>query len=414
MRNKALATKADIDRTGGMTMEDPKQRLVTSVSTAELERRWRAAREVMRDRRVDFLLMRQDEEYFGGYVRWFTGIAPRHSYPFTVIFPIDDEMWTISSSPPTSPGPPEWAVRGVKKRLGAPYYPSLRFTSTYDAELAVGILQEKKRGKIGIVGKCFFHVPFYEYLTKHLPGATFIDVTDPIDYLKAIKSPEEIEMIKRTAEIQDAALDHVRQKIRPGIRDLDILAEADYISTKLGSTRLQVLISSYRPGEQPMGFMGRHYMNRVLTEGDHVVVLVEGNGPGGYYTEIARVFSLGEPAQEAKDAFACAVEAQKLTLSLLKPGANPKDIWDANNEFLQKKGSGPEGRLYAHGEGYELVERPAIRYDEPMRIQADMNIAVHPVWKSSRVWTTLCDNYLVTGTGVGPCLHKTPKDIIIL
>jgi Xaa-Pro aminopeptidase len=323
-------------------------------------------------------------------------------------------MTTIASAPPNQPRPPEWAVRGVKRRLGAPYYPSLHYTSTYDAELAVGALKEKKNAKIGIVGMSSLHVPFYEYVTQHLPGATFVDVTDPIDYLKAIKSPEEIEMIKRTAEIQDAALEHVRQKIRPGLRDLDILAEADWASTRLGSTRLQVLISSYHPGEQPIGFMGRHYMNRIVREGDHVVVLIEGNGPGGYYTEIARVFSLGEPAEEAKDAYACVLEAQKLTLCALKPGANPKEIWDANNEFLQKKGSGPEGRLYAHGEGYELVERPAIRYDEPMKIQAGMNIAVHPVWKSSSVWTTLCDNYLVMENGVGPCLHKTPKDIIIL
>lgn len=395
-------------------MEDPKKRLVPSVSSGELERRWRAAREMMQDRKINFLLMRQDEEYYCGYVRWFTGITPRHSYPFNVIFPIDDEMTTISSSPPAAPGPPEWAVRGVKRRLGAPYYPSLHYTGTYDAELAVGILKERKGATIGIVGKSFFHVPFYEYVTAHLPGATFVDVTDPIDHLKAIKSPEEIEMIKRTAEIQDAALDHVRQKITPGLRDLDILAEADYVSTKLGSTRMQVLVSSYHPGEQPMGFQGRHYMNRVLREGDHVVVLLEGNGPGGFYTEIARVFSLGEPAPEAKEAFAHALEAQELTLRLLKPGANPKDVWDANNEFLQKKGYAPEGRLYAHGEGYEMVERPAIRYDEPMKIQAGMNIAVHPVVKNSRLWTTLCDNYLVTENGVGPCLHKTPKEIIIV
>jgi len=395
-------------------LEDPKERLVASVSAGEMERRWRAARDIMQDRKVDVLLMRQDEEYFGGYVRWFSGLVPRHSYPLTVIFPIDDEMTTITSSPPAAPGPPEWAVRGVKKRLGAPFYPSYHYTNTYDAELAVGVLKERKGATIGIVGMSSLHVPFYLYLTQHLPGVTFVDVTDPIDYLKAIKSPEEIEMIKGTAALQDAALDYVRQKIKPGLRDVDIHAEAEYVSTKLGCTRLQVLISSYHPGEQPMGFMGRHYANRVLRAGDHAVVLLEGNGPGGYYTEIARVFSLGEPTQEAKDMYAHVLEAQALTLKMLKPGATPKDIWDANNAFLQKIGSGPEGRLYAHGEGYELVERPAIRYDEPMKVQAGMNIAVHPVGKNSRVWTTLCDNYLVTENGVGPCLHKTPKEIIIV
>jgi Xaa-Pro aminopeptidase len=395
-------------------MEDPKDRLVTSVSKGELERRWKAAREVMRDRKVDFLVMRQDEEYYGGYVRWFSAVVARHGYPFTVIFPVDDEITTIASAPFGQGKPPEWAVHGVKERLGAPYYPSFYYTNTQDAELAVGVLGKKKGATIGFVGMSSLHVPFYDYVTKHLPGATFVDLTDSIDYLKAIKSPEEIELIKGTAALQDEALEYVRQRIKPGMKDLDINAEADYISTKLGSTRLQVLISSYHPGEEPMGFMGRHFMNRTVREGDQLVVLLEGNGPGGYYTEIARVFSLGEPTQEAKEGFAIALKAQELTLSMLKPGANPKDIWDANNEFLKKNGSGPEGRLYAHGEGYELVERPAIRYDEPMKVQAGMNLAVHPVWKDKRVWITLCDNYMVTENGVSPCLHKTPKEIIIL
>ena len=394
-------------------MEDPKQRLTTIIPDVELERRWKAAREMMRDLKIDALLMRNDEEYFGGYVRWFTDIPARHSYPFTVIFPLDDGMSTISSSPPAEPSPKEWAVRGVKRRLGAPYYPSLHYTSTYDAELAVGILKEKKGATIGLVGKSFFHVPFYEYLTKNLQGYKFVDVTDQIDQMKAIKSPEEIKLIRRTAALQDAVIQHIKEKIQPGLRDLDLFAEAHYVATKQGMERGQVLISSYTPGD-PSGFQQRHFMNRVLKKGDIFTMLVEGNGPGGFYTEIARVFSLGKPSQELQDLYSNVLEAQALTLKLLRPGAIPKEIWDANNEFLQKKGYPPEGRLYAHGEGYELVERPAIRYDEPMNIEAGMNIAVHPVGKTKQLWAMVCDNYLITETGVSACLHKTPKDIIAI
>jgi len=397
------------------TMEDPKERLMTVISEGELERRWKAARDMMRDLKIDFLMIRNDEEYFGGYVRWFTDIPARHSYPFTVIFPIDDEMSTISSSPPApaDPFPKEWAVRGVKRRLGAPYYPSLHYTSTYDAELAVKVLKERKGATIGLVGRSFFHVPFYEYLTKNLQGHQLIDVTDQIDRMKAVKSLEEIQMIKRTAQLQDSVMEHLKKVIKPGLRDLDIYAEAHYSATRQGMERGQVLIGSYSPGD-PHPFQQRHFMNRALKQGDISVTLLEGNGPGGFYTEIARVFSLGKPSRELQDAFADALEAQKVTLNLLKPGANPKDIWDANNEFLQKKGYPPEGRLYAHGEGYELVERPAIRYDEPMKIGASMNIAVHPSVRSKTVWVMVCDNYLITETGVSPCLHKTPKEIIVV
>jgi Xaa-Pro aminopeptidase len=396
-------------------MEDSRERLVTCISDAELERRWKAAREMMKGNGLDFLLMRNDEEYFGGYVKWFTDIPARHSYPFTVIFPVDDEMTTITSSPPApaDPYPKEWAVRGVKRRLGAPYYPSLSYTSTYDAELAVQTLKGKKRATIGLVGRATLHLGFYEYLVKELPGFRFVDATDQIDRFKAIKSPEEMALIKGTAKIQDEALAQVEKMIKPGVRDVDIYAEAHHAMSVRGSERCQVLISSYTPG-QPVGFQQRHFMNRMIKERDCVTVLIEGNGPGGYYTEIARTFVLGKPSQEMEEVFGNILEAQQRTLDMLKPGMDPKEIWNAHNALMDEMGYPRAGRMYAHGEGYELVERPAIRYDEPMKIQARMNITAHPTGKTKNVWLNVCDNYLVTETGVSACLHKTPKELIVV
>jgi Xaa-Pro aminopeptidase len=152
----------------------------------------------------------------------------------------------------------------------------------------------------------------------------------------------------------------------------------------------------------------------MIRDGDQVSVLLEVNGPGGFYTELGRVFLIGTPSQELQDALGIAKEAQEVTLKMLRPGASPKDIWNANNEFLQKKGYLPELRLYAHGQGYDLVERPLIRYDEPMKIQEGMNITIHPGATNATVWITVCDNYIITKSGVSECLHKTPKEIIIV
>ena len=394
-------------------MEDPKERLTTSISIAELERRWKAAREVMHENRLDYLVMQNDEQYAGCYVKWFTDIGGRMSNPFTVIFPVDDDMTLISPGPLGNSFIQEWAVRRVKRRLSAPYSRSLHYTSTLDAELAVGVLKEKKQATIGLVGRSSIPVTFYEYLSKNLTGSKFVDVTDQIDQIKVIKSSEEIELIKRTAELQDVAMEHVRKSIRPGLRDFEIFAEAQYSVVKQGSERQVIHIGSASPGT-PARWQFRHFQNRMIREGDQLSVLIEVSGPGGYYTEIVRMFSLGRPSQEFQDAFGVAVEAQKITLNLLKPGANPKDIWDANNEFLEKNGYAPERRLYAHGQGYDFVERPAIRYDEPMKIRAGMNITVHPFAIRPTVWAAVCDNYLVTESGIGPCLHKTAKEIIVV
>jgi Xaa-Pro aminopeptidase len=393
-------------------MEDPKERLTTCISTSELERRWKAARGVMRENNIDFLVMRNDEEFLGGYVRWFSDFPARHSYPFTVIFPAQDEMTLITcgGTPPTDPFPPAWSVRGVKRRLAAPYFPSLHYTSTYDAELTVEVLKEKKGATIGLVGKSSMPVTIYEYLRKHLTRSKFVDATDHIDQLMVVKSPEEMALIKRTAALQDAAMEHVRKSIRPGRRDFEILAEAQYSCVMQGSERQLILVGS---GPQGMAtrWQFRHFQNRVMREGDQVCVLIEVNGPGGFYTELGRIFTLGKPSQALQDAYGVAVEAQEVTLNLLKPGATPKDIWNANNQFLQKMGYKPERRLYAHGQGYDLVERPGIRPEEPMTIRPGMNLTVHPFAINEVAWAVVTDNYLVTDNGPGPCLHRTPKQI---
>ena len=396
-------------------MEDPKQRLTTSISDTELERRWNAAREVMRYHSIDYLIARNDEEFLGGYVKWFTDLHARHSYPFTVIFPADEEMTLISCGPrpPADPGPPPWAVRGVKKRLGAPYFPSAHYTHTYDAELAVQVLKQKKGATVGLVGKAFIPLNFFEYLSTHLTGTTFVDATDHIDLLKVIKSPEELDLIRGTAELQDAAMEHLRKAIRPGLKEFEIYAEALYHTALQGSERHLILVSS-GPSGTPVPFQPRHFQNRTVKAGDQVSVLIEVNGPGGFYAELGRIFSVGKPSQEMQDAFGIALEAQAKSLSLLKPGADPKDIWHANNDFFEKRGYFPERRLFAHGQGYDLVERPLIRYDEPMKIRAGMNLTVHPTAVNETVWVGATDNYIVTETGVSDCLHRTPKEILVV
>ena len=46
-----------------------------------------------------------------------------------------------------------------------------------------------------------------------------------------------------------------------------------------------------------------------------------------------------------------------------------------------------------------------------MKIKANMNIGVHPWVFMKKASSRICDNYMVTETGVSECLHKTPKEV---
>lgn len=391
---------------------DPRDIVSESISTQELERRWREVRSRMTDEKIDFLVMQNHNEWLGGYVKWFTDIPARNAQAHTVLFPVNDQMTTIThgGKPPGDLGPPAWTLRGVGKRLTAPYFQSVHYCAAYDAELAVEELKVKSKARIGIVGKGGMSAAFYEHLRRGLPHASFVDASDLVDQVKAIKSAEEIRLIKRTAALQDEVMAYAKTAIRPGRRDFEIIADVIHRATDLGSEE-QLVIGASGPLGRPVPMQKRHFQNRMVRPGDQFTLMVEVNGPGGMYAEIGRIFFIGNVPGEIQDAFGVAKEIQEATLRQLRPGANPKEIWESNNEFLKKMGFLPETRAYAHGQGYDLVERPLIRDDESMKLAVNMNVTVHPTVGSDKVWVWVCDNYLITHSGVSPCLHQCPQEV---
>jgi Xaa-Pro aminopeptidase len=394
----------------------PAERLVQSISTAELERRWKAVRAMMGEQGIDYLVMQNHEEFLGGSVRWFTDFSARHQYPMTVIFPVDDEMTVINCGiepPGTQPFPPMSAARGIGTSLGAVYFPTMHYTNTVEGKLAVGALSGKKNPKIGWVEKAFIPVTFHDYVVGNLPGATFVDATEEVDRLRAAKSPEEIEHIKACAVMQDGCVEHLRRTIKPGMRDLDVYAEAHYYCSKNGSSRGLVQV-----GSGPLGtsvpFDVYRMQNHVISPGDQVSVLIEVNGPCGYYTEIVKIFVVeAEPPRALQEAFGVARECQDVIAAAMIPGADPGELWHMATAFLIERGYAAPGRSYAHGQGLSLVERPNIRADEPWKIAEGMNMAIHPGAAAKGVWDQVCDGYIVGKKGAER-LHKTPRELVLV
>ena len=97
-------------------------------------------------------------------------------------------------------------------------------------------------------------------------------------------------------------------------------------STALGSEQGWYMAAS-GPVGTPAVMGPPHLQNRTIREGDQFCMLIENSGPGGYYGEIGRTWVLGKASQDMKDEFAFVLEAQKFTLDLLIPGADPADIF---------------------------------------------------------------------------------------
>jgi Xaa-Pro aminopeptidase len=394
-------------------MSTVSERITTAISNQELERRWAAARREMRERNIDALVMQNANDWLGGYVKWYTDIPATNGYPKTVIFHAGDPMTLIEMGgfgavrklKGTDP-----VHRGIDEVIGSPSFLAVNYTDNYHADCALDVLKKRGYRTIGLVGPGSMPHAFVMHLKEGLSGTTFVDATEFIDHLKAIKSDEEIGLITRCARMQDAIFAKVAKSIKPGMRDIDVTALAQHEGQVLGSEQ-GIFLGSSNPVGQKAPFAPRHFQGRTLKSGDHLVLLIENNGPGGFFAEIARTLVLGKASNELIDGFEAMKEAQTYTLSLMKPGASCRDIAIAHDAYMKARGLPPELRLYAHSQGYDMVERPMLRADETMPIEAKMNFAVHPGYDTATMWTTVCDNYIVEANGVGECLHKTEKKV---
>lgn len=389
---------------------------ISPISSAEMNRRWDVAREVMARTGVDALIMQAREDWMGGYVRWFTDIPAMNGYPCTVIFYADAPMTVVEMGPfgaERNLGGTDPEMRGVGTVLSTPSFVSILATLDDDADLVAADLTRHGVKTVGLLAGAAMPHSIIRTLETMAPGVSTVDVTDALDHAKAVKSAEEIALIEATARLQDQAFAEVCDFIRPGLSDRDVMAHAEAVGRRLGSDQ-GIFLGCSAPMGAPSRFKGRHFQERELASGDHLSMLIEINGPGGIYLEIARTMVLGKADDHLLQAFENVRAAQDHSLSLMKSGAHPAEIFASHNRWMAERGLPEENRLYAHGQGCEMVERPLIRQDETMPLAEGMLLAVHPGYDDGRVFAVICDNYMIEAEGPGACLHKTEKKIFEL
>lgn len=377
----------------------------------EMERRWSAVRQAMKQEGIDALIMQNNNEMLGGYVRYFTDIPP-HGYSTTVIFPADQEMFVLDHGA-GNPAAPTLSDRGIQRRIGLPYVNSLKTTQDYVPKAALDVMRSLNVKKVGWVNQGVLPMRIADCLRDGLPKTEFVDATDLVDKIKMIKSADEMVYIRKAVRIHDILEAALPAIIRPGRYDYDIRNEVMRIASDMGSEE-QLVMSGSAPNGQNTKQLRSCWLNRRIEPGDQVYLMMEVSGPGGYYGEIGRTFCLGEPSKEMVHAWETAVKAQEAVEAMLRPGTKVADLFRTSNRILTENGYPAEKRIFGHGQGYDLVERPVFSEDEELQeLQEGMFISTHPLAQNDKAYAFCCDNFYITKDGCER-ITQTPREIFII
>lgn len=404
--------RRDRKEEAGMT-ETFHERYKSPIPTRELERRWRIAQAAMRQEGIDCILTQNTTQYIGGYNRWLTDTTAENAYPQSVILPQQGELALIAyGAPPQNYYPPKYVVRGGTVRRNVPYFAPFNFTHEWEGMIALEWVREQNIKRFGIAGMGLIHTAYFESLRRALPGVEFVDASELLDGIRSRKSEDEVRFLRRSAAIADKAMGYVRSLVRPGVCESEMRAKLMQILTDHGGEEQIVIIGS-APADGQLQPVPSFLQNRTLAAGDQAYICLIASGPGGYFTSLGRMVSLGPPPASMEAAWRTVKEAQALMASHLRPGALPADVFQVYEEFLAQHGCRPERSLFAYGQGYDWIERPSIRPDETMEIAPGMCFAVHTSAVSPDQAGFGCDTYLV-GEQATERLHGTPECIITI
>ncbi len=388
------------------------ERLKSPISAQCLERRTAMLQQLMKQEGIDCVISENVTQYLGGCNRWLTDTTAENHYPQSTILPAEGEVGYIAcSGPPLDLYPPSHLLRIGKPYAAAPYFSPFNFTNTWEGRFAVRWIRERNAKKVGIAGMRMFYWNYYQYIREQLPDVEIIDVMPLFERLRAEKSAEELAFAQKAADVQDKTMLYLTAMALPGVREYEVRSKAMQVIGNLGGEEMIVLIGSAPAGElfRPLPSF---FQNRTLEKGDALYIRLASAGPGGQFSTLGRMFSVGAPPSGAmiKNNEAAVSAADKLA-GLLRVGADPQAALTEYNRYLEDAGFAPESGIFAYGQGYDHIERPSLQAGETMPLGKDMCMGVNISVCSATVSSFLADSFVLKPEGA-VLLNKTPRAVL--
>jgi Xaa-Pro dipeptidase len=240
----------------------------------------------------------------------------------------------------------------------------------------------------------------WEQLRGATSRAEWINAGTAVWAARAIKSPSEVERLRRSAEAANRAQERLRDHARPGMSELELgwllrreLLQAD------ASEQDRIFINM-RAGTPRYSMTDTYPKDRQLADGD-LLVCDTGIFLEGYASDTARSLSVGEPSPRHVEVYGHVLEAMRQALTTVRDGAPAHADFDAVRDVYTDAGLPAHIDMVGHSIGLDLHEPPMLApgNDEPLR--EGMVICVEP-WVTlpgDEGVLTLEDTFLVTSDG---------------
>ncbi|MFC1946203.1 M24 family metallopeptidase [Chloroflexota bacterium] len=243
--------------------------------------------------------------------------------------------------------------------------------SVYDVLKENGV----EKGKVGM--------DLFDYRTMESFKKLNVNVTSAWPVMsgaRVVKTADEIECIKMSTAFGDAAMWKIKYEwLKPGVTEAFVNAKvAEYLYEHGGFEHCYDIIVASGGNTSPYR---RWHTDKLIRNGDLVIVDINATGPGGYFVDFVRCFKVGGKwNQKQKDLYKEVYDSMHAGMEMLKPGNTSKDVAEKFPVYDDDKYGTVTLQQFAHSIGLSLYEGMwvsrsySLKY--PAEIKQNMTFAI--------------------------------------
>jgi Xaa-Pro aminopeptidase len=201
-----------------------------------------------------------------------------------------------------------------------------------------------------------------DVLRKAFPNSEIKDALFVLERLRAVKTPEELNMLRIASDAVIDSMEAVIKKHGPGVTKNELTEALRREETSRGLTFDYCLITA--------GTSLNRAPSEQRWEKGEILSLDSGGNYHGYIGDVCRMGIMGEPDAELVDLLAEVEAVEQASMKPIRPGALGKEIYVAANAVLHKSKMHNHAEFLAHGMGLVSHEAPRLTNSGPVPYDA--------------------------------------------
>ena len=175
----------------------------------------------------------------------------------------------------------------------------------------------------------------YDSLRQTFPEQRFTNASDLFYRLRSVKDDGEVELMRQAGRIVDVGMAAAMKAVRAGIRETEVLAEAEYAMLKAGSGGVP-FCPQVVSGERAL--LTHPCAGDKIIQDKEIVVIHLGATHGGYCAKMCRTAMVGAAAPAYRETHDLLLRAQEAAINALRPGVTAAQVDAVARAVIQEAG----------------------------------------------------------------------------